>query len=112
MTLVAHAIAPEARIPGVLDELPEVLPTDPDERSAFLRDCTPGAVRERIYARRQAAAAAAQRWVGVVEVMLFNFDPNDPEDRAAFAFATGNVHKLMVEAAQLNQRLLPQEVRP
>ncbi|MCS3779364.1 hypothetical protein [Tsukamurella ocularis] len=108
MTAIINLEANEYRIPGVLDELPEIMPSNIVERREFLRRHDDEELRGRIHARREAAVDMARRWLHLAEVCLCgDFDPDEPGDLQAFEYAADNVRKLLAEAARLDELLKP-----
>ena len=97
----------EYRIPGVLDELPEILPSNIIERQQFLRRHDHGERLNRIRARRAAALAAADRWATMADEMNETIDLDEPADVSAIAYAIDNAQTLLAEVAKLDELLTP-----
>lgn len=112
MNAIINLETVEYRIPGVLDELPEILPSNLDERRQFLRRHDHAELRQRIRARRAAALAAASRWTTMAAEMNETVDPEEPCDVSAVRYAIDNAQILMAEVDKLDAQLARRTERP
>ncbi|MCS3853268.1 hypothetical protein [Tsukamurella ocularis] len=107
MNAIINLETAEYRIPGVLDELPELLPSDIIERGRFLRRHDHAELRQRVQARHAAALAAAERWTTMAAEMNETGDPDEPCDVSAVRYAIDNAQTLRAEVAKLDELLTP-----
>lgn len=112
MTEIINLEANESPIPGVLDELPEIMPSNIIERSQFLRRHDHDELRQRTQARRAAALAAAERWNTMAAELNETVDPDEPRDISAVRYAIDNAQTLMAEVAKLDKLLTPTAAQP